>query len=523
MNMRLIQLKHVLGGLFLALGLFPATASGEAITQDSKLDHLVSVYANSGHLFRQSHVEPVGLTRVTTLEKNSIATSVRMAALPATSAKVRSRDFSRQELGVAPKYWGQECYTYWRPGYTDRDWDEIEVCEWVWYEDEDPDVCEPGLGADVRINGDGGSKTLRVSSEAKLPNKDINDAGEFKVSGQSNFYSNLGVIQSQLGTYGQFDYRSKKGAPLLSAMRTLQTDLSSKSYRIGQNFGVGWYGSWDRSISVDTDNRARITRGNGQILLFKKGEDGSWKSIAGATAELIQGVDSSGNSLGWTLRSKNNVEVYDSDGKLKGVILSGGHSYELTYSMESEPLLLSVTELAGRSLVFKYDDQRRVKEMLGPDAYSGVTYSYDASNRLTAVSYFDGRKVNYHYGAADDSFALSFVSGETGQVLLAIERDEGGTVVGTNFPNALKSNSRDNVPRLPRAKQSCPMCTPEKLADISDCLLESTRVWGDGMIACQNDHFPPLGPIPLALCFGLEWAKKAIRDAQCTSRYPECF
>ncbi|HXG27866.1 MAG TPA: DUF6531 domain-containing protein, partial [Nevskiales bacterium] len=195
------------------------------------------------------------------------------------------------------------------------------------------------------------------------------------------------------------------------------------------SMGDYWRTNYDRylyAIPESTYVMAIAIRPGGYIKHF----DASGKEVASPThsRERIERItDVNGAWTGWRYYSAlDEVEVYDTRGRLLSITDRRGIVQTLTYSDASTPpsiarapgLLVRVNDGLGRSLSFTYDDSRRITSVSDP-AGNRYRYQYDSTGNLKLVQFPERDGVApqrlYHYENATFKSALTGITDENSQ------------------------------------------------------------------------------------------------------------
>ena len=400
--------------------------------------------------------------------------------------------------------WAEICWEESYPGYTDRDWDTYTVCEWEWieipYEVCEPD-CEWGLAGAAPLPGKG-----------KAASRSVNDK-----------------------------YAHRPGDKLeLAPIRTYRANAANRSSRARQQFGDGWYSTWDRRIVITSGgNRAEITRGDGSELSFMKRSDGKWESKVDAVI-LFETAQNGQADAHWLLVGPLSVEAYDASGRLRRLTsrLPGGGSFQLNYTSDGDAgLVESVTDSRGQTLRFAYENGY-VSTVTDIDG--GVTRFAQQSGRLVAVYYPSGAWREFQYdpsgraryidhGKPTKSIgagARSSSSAVRAGVLADIAQDIGNAPGSTGFQETSQS--------CPVPPPDPPRCEDWMRQEIAQCTYEALQ-------RKINNDFQYCDPILNQLYYTNDvnemtritdnyYACKANNEARywsdhasCTSRYPQCY
>ena len=156
--------------------------------------------------------------------------------------------------------------------------------------------------------------------------------------------------------------------------------------------GVGWTHPFLASLAVTTSS-VKVTGENGQRALYVKQPDGSFAAPPGVRARLVQ------TPSGYTLATRGHrVTTFDATGRLVGMTLRG---QGLSFSYDASNKMASATDSTGRVVTFTYTtDGSRLAQVSLPDGRF-VAYTYDATNRLQTVRDLRGGITSYTYDAGN--------------------------------------------------------------------------------------------------------------------------
>ncbi len=165
----------------------------------------------------------------------------------------------------------------------------------------------------------------------------------------------------------------------------------------------GWSHTYSRRLAMAPANlgpvansgRVWVYRPDGMILTFNV-QASVYVSDADIADRLTRQVDGSGNTSGWTyyVASTDDIETYDSLGRITSLRRRGGTTLTFTYSDTSTPtavapspgLLIRVTDALGRQLNQTYNSLRQLTTVVDS---AGNTYAmtYDSLGNLQSVRY----------------------------------------------------------------------------------------------------------------------------------------
>jgi RHS repeat-associated protein len=195
---------------------------------------------------------------------------------------------------------------------------------------------------------------------------------------------------------------------------------------------------------VYSPNEPVITalRPDGREISFKQ-INSVWQNESNGPEILKDLVDASNLLTGYQFTDKNNdVEVYDTSGKLLSISNVHGNSQTLAYDSITG-LLASVTASDGFSIDFNYDASQRISTVT--DTSNRVWgFRYDANNNLEYVDNPDLTTRQYHYADARFPNALTSISDERGMRYTTWEYDDQGRAF-TNYLGPQTSVLSDRI------------------------------------------------------------------------------
>ena len=183
--------------------------------------------------------------------------------------------------------------------------------------------------------------------------------------------------------------------------------------------GALWRTNYARTLTVG-GGAASITDGTGATTDYtQSGSD--WIPDDPDTTATFED-DGSGGYI-YTLPN-NNVEKYDSSGKLTRIEYLGGGALDLTYNGSGQ--LDTVTNQNGRDISFTYSSGR-VATMVTPDGT--FSYSYDGNGNLDTVTKPDTNTIQYHYENGTYVNALTGITDENGNRYSTFTYDANGKAI----------------------------------------------------------------------------------------------
>ncbi|WP_414609369.1 DUF6531 domain-containing protein, partial [Stenotrophomonas sp. BR163] len=268
--------------------------------------------------------------------------------------------------------------------------------------------CSAGLGSATDGTGARGAVDSASKANARDPGSPFE--GDPINTSTGNFYRQETDFESPSGLMFRRFYNSSARAP-------------------GSSLGRQWRHLFDRRLEVlaPTTGAAgdrtfiRAIRPDGSSELFTRTPSG-WIVDADVADVLVDREAGTGYAL--QLAANRQTEIYDATGLLKEVYDSAGRKLlSLQYSDATTPadvapvagLLLTVGDVSGRTLNFKYDASSRLTTMMLPDGAS-QTFGYNPAGQLASVTYPDTTSKGYIYNETANSPTVAGTSFLTGIV-----------------------------------------------------------------------------------------------------------
>jgi RHS repeat-associated protein len=317
-----------------------------------------------------------------------------------------------------------------------------------------PDVCKNECGNPVQVETRGKierAADIDVDSPLRLERVYTSSTGEWRHTFSDRAW-NLEL--------NNVDSLSSNPAPACSPVSFESNSVGIKRcipYISNSDLGITGAGDW------------LVQRMDGRTVTFSSI---TGRSITPGTHETARAIlDSSGNYAGLRVYSEaNELEEFDRQGRLLRRTDLSGRTVALTYlsasgqkTPSSAPDCIGVTIgvsvagnpscvtdlLTSRQLVFHYDSAGNLSSISDP-AGNSVTYRYDepTSNgsargfhALTSVEYSDGAMIKYHYGEAGQTadvtqfWALTGVTDENAVRFSTFKYDSEGRAIGTSRAN----------------------------------------------------------------------------------------
>ncbi len=221
----------------------------------------------------------------------------------------------------------------------------------------------------------------------------------------------------------------------------LERFYNSRAAKYGE-FGLNWRYNYVASagiIQIVPPYVALVYRPDGKLYAFK--QNGSiWTSDGDVngrlTTDTIQGKIT---NVKYTTQD-GDIESYDDSGKLLSIRSRAGMTHTLTYDPNTT-LLSSVQDQFGNTLTFNYDPATGRLSSVTDPAGQQIVYAYDDINRLTQVTYQDGKTKKYNYnepsntGGADLPQVLTSILDENNNVYASWHYDSQGRAVSAEHTN----------------------------------------------------------------------------------------
>ena len=223
------------------------------------------------------------------------------------------------------------------------------------------------------------------------------------------------------------------------------------------SLGFGWTQAYGMSISADPvlgSSVEDVTQENGSVLQFIKNAQGFY--VAPSRAQASLSFDSTSNSWAFTRAGRQifrfdgtsgdlqsiadlNAEtttVSESSGEISSVTSSTDRSLSFTWTNDSPPLLSSVTDPAGRTVHYGYDDARELTSVVDV-AGNTTSYVYDAAHRLISVTNALGGVTSAVYDNAGRIMSETDPMGRTTSWSVQLDSSGSGSVSSTDPLGAL--------------------------------------------------------------------------------------
>ncbi|MDP8986408.1 MAG: DUF6531 domain-containing protein [Pseudomonadota bacterium] len=237
--------------------------------------------------------------------------------------------------------------------------------------------------------------------------------------------SSLYATQAAACTSGWAQIQSQSPASLQGATASFSGGTCTLTINGSAAMTLIVYDNRGEYIAVDrTVTAVHAQCDDGHILNFAF-NGSAFSAEPGMDAQLAS-TTSGGYQL---IDNQDNVETYDSSGKLLSIADRAGNTQTLSYGSAS---LSSVTDNFGHTLAFAYDGSNRLQTVTAPDGTS-VTYGYDEAGHLSNVTNVDGSLRQYIYSDSNWATGISSVVDESSQTEFALSYDTQGRVVSSTL------------------------------------------------------------------------------------------
>jgi RHS repeat-associated protein len=186
--------------------------------------------------------------------------------------------------------------------------------------------------------------------------------------------------------------------------------------------GYGWTTSFGENLDLSSlPDKIVLIQSGGRHVHYINNGSGAWENETGITSTI-------------TLVS-GNYELTEPDGTTYSFNSSGQllqkqelHGYTITYSYDASSRLSNISDSIGRSVDLAYNLTSGLLETVSTqiDAYTTLeyTYSYDANNNLQYVTNPDSSVIEYIYDDPNDAHNLTGIIDEEDIRILTVAYDE---------------------------------------------------------------------------------------------------
>jgi len=188
-------------------------------------------------------------------------------------------------------------------------------------------------------------------------------------------------------------------------------------------FGYGWTHSLGAHLALDGVDSVGLIESTGFQRAFKK------------IGQAYEADDDSGDRLvqngSWTLYSAGSISTFGADGRLAAKRFPDGTS--LTYIYDDSDRLAAVTHSSGRTLelVYQSNDYEALISSVLVEGIPLATYTYTPQNQVATVTYAGGGVRTYHYENQAFSQHLTGITAEDGRRYSTFVYDSDGRVISS--------------------------------------------------------------------------------------------
>ena len=208
----------------------------------------------------------------------------------------------------------------------------------------------------------------------------------------------------------------------------------------------GWVHNYSVRV-LASPTVARVIRPDGRMHTFTGDVSGGWIAETTARERLIQLSPANASEPLWQyVTADDGSEWFDAQGRLVAVTRRGGQRYVV---QQSEGLLRSVSDSFGHSLRFSYDGQRRLIQVTTPES-TNVRYGYDVQGRLSQVTFADGSTRQYQYENSVYPLGLTAIVDERGVRFTSWTYDASGRAATSERAGAQRHQFQYNADRSAR-------------------------------------------------------------------------
>jgi RHS repeat-associated protein len=231
--------------------------------------------------------------------------------------------------------------------------------------------------------------------------------------------------------------------------------------------GPGWTTTLSMHLVANDDGTVALHDGDGRVLEFTPGENGTYSRPQDLDADLTRAgdgiftlrylsgrtvtFDATGRATALAGEGEELSLSYDGSGRLTRAAHSAGYlltlSYDaaghlaraeagdgraVVYGYSAEGTLASATEPGDVVLRYTSTDAGLLKQVVDADGRSMVTNTYGADGRVTHQDFGSGGAVDIAY---DDSTGVTTATATPGGFVVAYRNDHAGRLVGATDPS----------------------------------------------------------------------------------------
>lgn len=208
-------------------------------------------------------------------------------------------------------------------------------------------------------------------------------------------------------------------------------------------FGDSWRSTYEEQLQVLNGGAVQYWRSDGSAWLFGFDSVNNAYTLLTPPDERATLTFDSGTTLFTLTFLDGSKHIFNNSGFLTAVVDRNGNQTTVTYDASNR--ISQVIDAGGRTLTFNYPGPTATQVSSIQDSVGVVaSYSYDASARLTQVTYADASAVNYAY---DANGLLTSMTDTDGKVLeahtydsqrrgLTSVRGNGADLVTVSYPSA---------------------------------------------------------------------------------------
>jgi len=184
------------------------------------------------------------------------------------------------------------------------------------------------------------------------------------------------------------------------------------------SLGFGWTWSFNVSLSEWPDGEMVMRWGDGKTEVWNPDGSGGWNPMYGVFSTLIENPDGT-----FTLQGKDLIEYrFNTSNRLSAVVDEYGNTMSFNWTGDD---LTTVVETSGRLVSFSYDASGRITNILDPIGRS-VGFTYNVNGDLATATNMEGNTTIYTY---DDVHRMLTITDPPGNVVISNTYDENRSAV----------------------------------------------------------------------------------------------
>ena len=211
---------------------------------------------------------------------------------------------------------------------------------------------------------------------------------ETSMLGMKDYWTTIPIIGGNVTAFngnfvmGETDFQLDGRGPGISINRTYNSHDSDNGL-----FGIGWYSSIEEKVKEEANGNILLTEADKGTILFTKTGDNQYQSPNGIYLEVKK------TSAGFEIKDKDqSITTFSSDGRKQTE--KDPYGNQVTYTYDASGKLTAIKDATGREFVLTYTGTH-VTKITGPENRV-VTYEY-SGDYLIGSTTPRGKKYRYDY------------------------------------------------------------------------------------------------------------------------------